>query len=102
MGEMAQALKALGSIKDAWITENPNDTWGFVGRYDARLCYIKEDGTTPNDDEFKKLTSSNFPGMTMKILHIKKRVFSTKEAAIEAAIEAANAIGQAWKETIKP
>jgi len=97
MGEMAQTLKALGSIRDAWITKNPNGTWGFTGRMDARLRYIKDDGSAPTIEEIKKISSSQFPGMIAKTLHIKIRVFASRETAIEAA----KSIGQDWKEPIE-
>jgi len=97
MGEMAQALKALGDIKDAWLIKNQNDTWSFVGMVDGRLTYIHNDGTEPTVGELQKISSSCARSITCKILKIKVRIFLSKEDAIKAADE----IEQMYKEPVR-
>jgi hypothetical protein len=75
----------LGAEYGLHVLENPNKTFSFVGNVPADLAYIKEDGSKLTDDEIKQLHHAQSPGMVMKSLKIKNRVFKTKEEALQAA-----------------
>ena len=82
MGEIAGAMKMLGSIPPAaCLIKFPSGRWGFVGSVDYRLAFVrKEDGSEPTIAEVEKAKSFG-----VGFSNLKTRAWETKEAAIAAA-----------------
>lgn len=90
--EMQQAIELLASDLGLNVIKYPSGKYGFVGRVPTDLAYIKQDGSTPTEDECKEIARSSFPAMVCKRLCIKTRVFETEQAARDAALTAGYSI----------
>jgi hypothetical protein len=86
MGELANALRTIGNLPLV-LTQNPNNTWSFVGRVPVQLKYVKADGSLPTDNEIAELLRAQMPSLVMKRYGIHTRVFQSKQDALDAATE---------------
>lgn len=84
---MRNMSKVLGGLPINQIIQNQNGTWGFVGRVDARLLYVYEDGKMPTVEDVA-VARSGFPPKGLK-----RRVYKTKS-------EAENALAELTKEAL--
>jgi hypothetical protein len=91
MSELARAMHLIGNL-GLNVMRYPSGKYGFVGRVPSDLAYIKEDGTTPTEDECKEVAQASFRAMVCKRLGIKTRVFETEQAARDAAKSAGYSI----------
>jgi hypothetical protein len=87
MSELANAIRMISNL-GLNVTRYPSGKYGFVGRVPSDLAYVKEDGTTPTEQECQEVAQASFRAMVCKRLGIKTRVFETEEAAREAAKQA--------------
>lgn len=62
------------------VFQNPNGTWGFVGRVDVRLSWIAKDGSEVTPELAERIARASCPGMIAKT-----RVFKSKQDAIDFA-----------------
>lgn len=84
MSELANAMHIIRNL-GLNVMRYPSGKYGFVGRVPADLAYVKQDGSTPTEDECREVAQASFRAMVCKRLGIKTRVFETEQQARDAA-----------------
>ncbi len=62
------------------LIKNPAGSYSFVGRVDARLGYVRKDGTPASDEELSKAAKYG-----PRLAGLVTRTWPTQEAALETA-----------------
>jgi hypothetical protein len=79
----------MGALPPHALIQHPSGVWSFVGRVDARLSYLRKDGSKPSEEELRKAAQFG-PGL----VGLKTRVWATRAEAEQAAAELGIKMGQ--------
>jgi hypothetical protein len=82
-------IVGMGALPPHALIQHPSGVWSFVGRVDARLSYLRKDGSQPSEEELRKAAQFG-PGL----MGLKTRVWATQEEAEQAAAELGIKVGQ--------
>jgi hypothetical protein len=79
-GPRRNIVWGIGKLPPNKVIQYPSGRWGFVGSVDARLSFVRKDGSTPSPKEFQ---DAQLVGPQM--VGLKTRSWGSREEAIEEA-----------------